>query len=91
MIEPLQIGHADSVKLGNGGERFSTGNRMSVSAWRAWRWRGGDSGCCGRRLVFSDHNPGPHMRDLLLELEDLLREDVDLGVLFLDFLGQRQE
>ena len=91
MIEPLQISHPDSVKFCDGRERFTAGDRVCVAAWRPRHRRCGDSGGCGSRLTFSDHDARPHVRNLLLELEDLLREDVDLGVLFLDFLGQRLE
>ena len=90
LIELLQFFDANFVHLGDGSERLSAcdGVRVAVSG-SGWLGR---SGSRGRRWrAFADHHSGADVSDLLLELENLLRKSVDLGVLRIDFSCQRFE
>lgn len=87
MISVLQFFHANFVRLGDRSECLTTRNDVSVPAGR---WRSSCSGGAGsRRRTFSYHYAGAKVRDLLFQLEDLLRKRVNLGVLFVYLFCQR--
>ena len=94
MVELLQVLHADFVGFGDRGERLTFCNYVCIS--RLCCGRSGGARAVARRgrgcwRRFADHHAGPLIRDLLLQLQDLLRERVDLGVLLVDLLEERFE
>jgi len=90
----LQFAHADVVHPGDRSERFAAGDDVAVTITRFGGWfgrRGSGRRCCRRRCrrgAFANHDARTLVGQLCLELEDLLRQHVDLRVLLVDLFQQ---
>jgi len=89
MIGFLQFVHSHFVHFRDGSECLAACDDMRVPAGRVHLSPGFSCRCSCRRRTFSDHYARTHVRDLLFQLEDLLRKRVNLGVLFVYFFRQR--
>ena len=89
MIELLQLGYGHSVQFADGSERFTALDGVSGGPGRMWHRCYGHDWFGTGRFGFADHDSGLGMGKLLFQFENLLREDVDLGVLLVDFFRQQ--
>ena len=93
----LQRVDVDFVRLRDRDQRFAFCDDMCVARGRSRAQTRHRGGCRWQRRArwrcgLANHDAGPLLTgDLLLELEDLLRERVDLHVLLVELLQDRFE
>ena len=84
MIELLQLDDGHVVHFGNGSQRLAARYHVSSPIRAMGRFRRS----WGRRVVrraFANHYPGPGIGQLHLQFQNLLRQQIDLSILFVDF------
>jgi hypothetical protein len=95
VIELLQIADAHAVHFCDRGKGFSARDDVTVAATSGRRCCRRRCRCCGRGRWrcracgrIANHDARTLMTHFQLKLQDLLRQHVDLRVLFVDFFGQ---
>src|SRR6059058_909634 len=92
MVRVLQFVYGHLVHFGDRSEGLTACDDVRICA-RKWRRSscGGSGRASCRGRAFSNHYAWANMRDLLFQLEDLLRKRVNLRILFVHLFYQRFE